>query len=497
MSDNDADTFTPSNLSGSVDTGLENEVSPRAIVKEGSRHGVDMTADTSVSFGQSTEVLEEERLQTCGIESEDPLQDREATVVKEPQAETETEIEAEIEAELGASIANEEENGEEEEKEKEEKVVVDDEDDEDDEDEFGDFDEFNESENPPHSESFTTETALFDEIALPDTAFENIGEFETRLEKLMSKLFCIPTPPPVRATNVTTEDSTIDKTKEEEHMEILPPEIVDPATVLLFDDRVRTIYEQISTIPHLQPPNWVKLNIRHNMVINLGIPINLDELKSSAPAPTPTPAPTLAQSQEQAEKIRDTQAPSQTQDTLPSTSLSDSSLTNSTASQTGTRTLESGHLLNVPSRGQSHHRRKSITADDIDWRDFDVPQFESLKLNAEESKKVIDETSKKLSQFEIDNMENTSLQFLESRDLEFIEKKLSQLRSNRQELLQASSIWQNQLNELQKDYEIYENVVQSCIGYSQKLRREEIMENLKKMKLKKKGGKAKFTTWKK
>lgn len=80
-------------------------------------------------------------------------------------------------------------------------------------------------------------------------------------------------------------------------------------------------------------------------------------------------------------------------------------------------------------------------------------------------------------------MENTSRQFLHDVKLDdVLDAKLTQLSNNHQELLKLSSIWQHQLHELRKDYEIYEQVVQSCIGYSQKLRREEILENLKKMR---------------
>ncbi|KAF8002809.1 hypothetical protein HF325_002054 [Metschnikowia pulcherrima] len=38
---------------------------------------------------------------------------------------------------------------------------------------------------------------------------------------------------------------------------------------------------ELSKPPRLHPPNWTKLKLRHNLLLKLGIPINLDELSSS------------------------------------------------------------------------------------------------------------------------------------------------------------------------------------------------------------------------
>ena len=204
-------------------------------------------------------------------------------------------------------------------------------------------------------------------------------------------------------------------------------------------------------MPYLHPPNWIRLDIRHNLLIKLGIPINLDELNANTVSANPTIGNT-----------------------------------NPNAINANTNEEHDTNLsnhLSIPQQQQQRSRKKSISEQDINWSNFTIPQFDSLQLTNEQLHNILTQTNETISKCEFDLMENTSLKFLTNVKLDdVINDKLKQLQLNYQELLKLSSVWQHQLSEVRKDYEIYEQVVQSCIGYSQKLRREEILENLKKMK---------------
>ena len=187
-------------------------------------------------------------------------------------------------------------------------------------------------------------------------------------------------------------------------------------------------------------------------------------------------------------------------------------------------------------------RKSSISINDINWNELnlisEIPKFESLNIDDNLKNSLINSTLDKLNQFELDNLyhnltttttttisvttaaegdgssnnnnnnnkSNSSSNDSGSNDSgsndsgstiggghansQWIDEKLNKLTSNYNELLTLSSIWINQIDQLHEEFEIYENVIQSFIGYNQKLRREEIFENLKKLKKKKKKGKA-------
>ena len=177
-------------------------------------------------------------------------------------------------------------------------------------------------------------------------------------------------------------------------------------------------------------------------------------------------------------------------------------------------------------------RKSSISINDINWNELnlisEIPKFESLNIDDNLKNSLINSTLDKLNQFELDNLyhnltttttttisvttaaegdgssnnnNNNNKSNSSSNDSgstiggghansQWIDEKLNKLTSNYNELLTLSSIWINQIDQLHEEFEIYENVIQSFIGYNQKLRREEIFENLKKLKKKKKKGKA-------
>lgn len=179
----------------------------------------------------------------------------------------------------------------------------------------------------------------------------------------------------------------------------------------------------LSKIPHLLPPNWTRLNIRHRLLVNLGIPINLDE-------------------------------------------------------------LEKGNVAQI-SHTTPHPRKKSISEHDIDWTGFQVPGIETLNLDDEKKKHLLSQTNTLLDNIEEFNLQNTSQLFLETSSDEGLEEKLNKMRDNHKQLLELSSIWQDQIRELKNSQEMYELVVQNMVGYSQRLRRNEILESLSRRKLKK------------
>ncbi|KAM9913904.1 hypothetical protein OXX69_001147 [Metschnikowia pulcherrima] len=173
---------------------------------------------------------------------------------------------------------------------------------------------------------------------------------------------------------------------------------------------------ELSKPPRLHPPNWTKSKLRHNLLLKLGIPINLDELSSS----------------------------------------------NSTTTSMKSETV----------------RRKSISESDLDWSGFEIPEIESLNLSREEQQKIIDSTHETLSRIETDNMENTSELYLQKCAPDVLDSKLAQMKENYDQLIRLSSLWQGQLDDLKNSQNAFESVVQSMVGYNQKIQRNELLESL-------------------
>lgn len=174
--------------------------------------------------------------------------------------------------------------------------------------------------------------------------------------------------------------------------------------------------------PRLHPPNWTKLKIRHSLLIKLGVPINLDELDHANMKLAP---PVV------------------------------------------------------------HHRRRSISEEDIDWRNISIPKFEDLNIGTDSRAEMMSKTQETISRIENDNLNNTSELFLKSSAEDSLDAKLKQMRGNYNELLQLSAVWQSRINELRSEQEIYESVVQNMVGYSQKLQRNEMLDKLSRTKTKK------------
>ncbi|EGW33255.1 uncharacterized protein SPAPADRAFT_137494 [Spathaspora passalidarum NRRL Y-27907] len=271
-------------------------------------------------------------------------------------------------------------------------------------DDDDDFDDFNEAGNDNDDDDFgdfdNTSYVQSTHPSFPEDVLNDSQQFIENLNKLMDSIFPSSDSEPRPTPNADENNNTSSP---------------------LLNERAATIFQQVSTLPYLHPTSWTKSNIRHSLLVQLGIPINLDEL-----AQPPHASSTL------------------------------SNLT----------------------------RRKSITsASDIDWTVFDIPEFDKLDISSEQESRLLESTFDTLAMIEYDNLANCSSGYLEAASIEAVDEKLHQLESHYDELIKLSSCWQHRMAELHSDFEIYEGVVQSFIGYSQKLRRQEILEeNLKKVK---------------
>lgn len=357
-------------------------------------------------------------------------------------------------------------------------------DNDDDDDEFGDFDDFQVSQPSPTQQQqqkqqsqTQSQSISIDKVNFPTTIFNSPKEFSQRLTTTLDEIF--PTSTPI------LEDNNNNNNKNQ-----------ITTSIQLLNERSQEIYKQLSTLPYLQPTNWIKLNIRHNLLIKLGIPINLDELNDTN---------TISANPNNKNIVT-----SETQNDLKIPGYNFGS--------------GGGGFVSVSGR----QRKSSISINDINWNELnlisEIPKFESLNIDDNLKNSLINSTLDKLNQFELDNLyhnltttttttisvttaaegdgsNNNNKSNSSSNDSgstiggghansQWIDEKLNKLTSNYNELLTLSSIWINQIDQLHEEFEIYENVIQSFIGYNQKLRREEIFENLKKLKKKKKKGKA-------
>lgn len=243
-------------------------------------------------------------------------------------------------------------------------------------DDFGSFDE-----------------ASFDEYQEPETAefdlavFQNPQLFDERLDQLMERV--LPQQEKPRDTLAT-----------------------------LLSEGASSHLTTLLKTPRLHPPNWTRLKIRRSLLINLGVPINLDELVEFLAKSTPA----------------------------------------------------------------THARRRSISEKDIDWSQFDIPELADLHISGDRKQELMSKTAEILSRIDADNLNNTSELFLQTLSEEALTAKLQLMRDNYSRLVELSSVWRDETADLRKNQEIYEAVVQSMVGYSQKLQRNELLENLGKTK---------------
>lgn len=256
-------------------------------------------------------------------------------------------------------------------------------------DDFGSFDDASFEEFQAPEPEITQGTATDTKFQFTSTIISDLEPFQTKLDELLDSIF------PEADLETNGSNTTL-----------LRPQA---------NDKLATL----SRPPRLNPPNWIKLKIRHNLLIKLGVPINLDE-------------------------------------------------------------LESPNSVSITKSAVSHYRRRSVNEQDIDFGEFDIPEFEQLNISSDQKEELLHKTNQLLSKIEEDNLNNTSQIFLESSLDESLDAKLAQLRENFKQVIELSSVWQDQIKELRNSQEIYESVVQNMVGYSQKLQRNEFIEHLKK-----------------
>lgn len=110
-------------------------------------------------------------------------------------------------------------------------------------------------------------------------------------------------------------------------------------------------------------------------------------------------------------------------------------------------------------------------------------KLDQLKAN---NTSLLNYTDTLLSKIEFDNLNNSSFGYLEKCTEEIIDLKLDQFKKNYDELLLLDLFWKSKLNDLISNSKIYEEVIQSHIGYSQKINRKKIFEKKEAEKKKKK-----------
>lgn len=116
---------------------------------------------------------------------------------------------------------------------------------------FGSFGSFDQDENDQDSFAPTT----------PTIDYTDPKERETLIKRSLEAMFEHPAHPPLQ--------------EDQNNQNILLNQ--------LLSDRSNELYSRLSDIPHLRPPNWTRLVVRHRLLVNLGIPVNLDEI-TTAPA---------------------------------------------------------------------------------------------------------------------------------------------------------------------------------------------------------------------
>lgn len=116
---------------------------------------------------------------------------------------------------------------------------------------FGSFGSFDHDENDHDSLAPTT----------PTLDYSDPKERATVIKRSLDAMFDLPVRPPSPETQNNQKSLLND----------------------LLCDRSSELYSRLADIPHLRPPNWTRLVVRHRLLVSLGIPVNLDEI-STTPA---------------------------------------------------------------------------------------------------------------------------------------------------------------------------------------------------------------------
>lgn len=184
----------------------------------------------------------------------------------------------------------------------------------------------------------------------------------------------------------------------------------------LLSGRALKIYSELSTIPHLKPSNWTRSKLRRDLLLRLGVPIDLDELEAGHPQSTDLPKEPAA-----------SEARNIDWEGLVIPSLS--------------------HLNINDAQRNEYMAETSVIMDKI----------------------TTDNLSNLARQFLEEQISDEGLT-----------AKLDQLNLNFKTLVSLASVWSKKLDELKNDHETFEAVVQSTTGYKQKLKREELRGQLKR-----------------
>lgn len=131
-------------------------------------------------------------------------------------------------------------------------------------DDFGDFDvgEDEDEHSTHHSKNFTPTTdaplqSMYPQIPVPE--FDHLHDKPDLIDSIQTYL-----------------DSIYDSTNSRS----IDTDAAEPAELnpTFLTDRSKSLWEQLTAPPPLQPPNWIKSRIRRLFLVSLGVPVDLDEI---------------------------------------------------------------------------------------------------------------------------------------------------------------------------------------------------------------------------
>lgn len=189
-----------------------------------------------------------------------------------------------------------------------------------------------------------------------------------------------------------------------------------PTTDALLSGRAQEIYSELSSIPHLKPSNWVRSKLRRDLLLRLGVPIDLDELAAGHPQPTDLLKEPVA-----------------------------------------------AEIQNIDWEGLVIPSLLQLNINDEQRNEYAANTSHTLE------KITTDNLSNLSRQFLEEQISDEGLQ-----------AKLDQLTLNFKTLVSLASVWSKRLDELKSDHATFEAVVQNTTGYKQKLKREELRGQLKR-----------------
>ncbi|ODV83192.1 hypothetical protein CANARDRAFT_100360 [[Candida] arabinofermentans NRRL YB-2248] len=256
----------------------------------------------------------------------------------------------------------------------------------DDDDDFGDFnEEFDEFEEPDHE----SQPVVQNQRPVDEIQFNNYSDDDKkRIYELIGSIF--------PQKNKTNDGESIEDTQ------------VDKFTL---DERSESIYSRMIQEPHaLRQINWKRSLIRRNLLLNLHIPIDLDEI-------------------------------------LPP--------------------VDKSRFSNIYDGRTIKEISKSREADLLQL----IPKFEKLNIDDSLKEKTIEGTNERINEIYSKVQPLSYYEFL-ANDKETLSTKLEELKLMKEELIRLASCWSKNLEDIKLDNGLFSSYVENLVGNTQKKRRQ-------------------------